>query len=307
MEKRISDILSWYASDNPGTRSNLARILNHGRLGGTGRLVILPVDQGFEHGPARSFAPNPSAYNPLYHFELAVESGCSAYAAPLGFIEAGAAEYAGEIPLILKLNSHDTLTEDRDPLSAQTASVRDALRLGCAGVGYTIYPGSAFSQEMYQQLREIAEEARSVGLIVVVWSYPRGSGLTPKGETAIDVVAYAAQIACQLGAHIVKVKLPSDYIEQAAARKAYETYHIPVKTPEDRVRHIVQSAFDGRRIVIFSGGAKEEDEVFFSQVRAIRDGGGFGSIIGRNTFQRPREDALRFLDRVMKIYTGEAG
>jgi class I fructose-bisphosphate aldolase len=307
MKKRISDILSWYASDNPGTRSNLARILNHGRLGGTGRLVILPVDQGFEHGPARSFAPNPSAYNPLYHFDIAIESGCSAYAAPLGFIEAGAAEHAGEIPLILKLNNHDALTDEKDPLSAQTASVRDALRLGCAGVGYTIYPGSAFSQEMYQQLREIAEEARSVGLVVVVWSYPRGSGLTAKGETAVDVVAYAAQIACQLGAHIVKVKLPADYVEQAAARKVYETFHIPVKTPEDRVRHVVQSAFDGRRIVIFSGGTKEEDEVFFSQVRAIRDGGGFGSIIGRNTFQRPREDAIRFLERVMNIYTGEAG
>lgn len=302
MEKRIRDILSWYISDNPGTRTNLARILNHGILGGTGKLVILPVDQGFEHGPARSFAPNPSAYNPLYHFELAIESGCSAYAAPLGFIEAGAAEYAGEIPLILKLNSHDTLTDEKDPRSAQTASVRDALRLGCAGVGYTIYPGSAFSQEMYQQLREIAEGAGSLGLVVVVWSYPRGSGLTTKGETAIDVVAYAAQIAAQLGAHIIKVKLPTDHIEQAAAKKVYEAHQIPIKTLADRVHHVVQSAFDGRRIVVFSGGIKEEDEAFFSQVRAIRDGGGFGSIIGRNTFQRPKPEALRFLATVMKIY-----
>lgn len=305
MEKRVRDILSWYISDNPGTRTNLARILNHGTLGGTGKLVILPVDQGFEHGPARSFAPNPPSYSPNYHFELAIESGCNAYAAPLGFLEAGASDFTGAIPLILKLNNHDTLVDERDPLSAQTGSVHDALRLGCVAVGYTIYPGSSACKEMYQQLREIAEEAKSMGLVVVVWSYPRGSNLTAKGETAIDVVAYAAQIAAQLGAHIIKVKLPTDHIEQAVVKKVYEAHQIPIKTLADRVRHVIQSAFDGRRIVIFSGGIKEEDEAFFSQVRAIRDGGGFGSIIGRNSFQRPKPEALEFLSTIMKIYAGK--
>src|SRR6266404_652356 len=102
--ERVKQILSWYASDNPGVLTNLARLLNHGTLAGTGRLVILPVDQGFEHGPARSFAPNAPGYDPDYHFTLAIAAGCNAYAAPLGFLEAGAAEFAGEIPLILKIN-----------------------------------------------------------------------------------------------------------------------------------------------------------------------------------------------------------
>ncbi|HUK55289.1 MAG TPA: class I fructose-bisphosphate aldolase [Nitrospiria bacterium] len=305
MKDSIREILSWYDSENPGVRANLGRILRHGTLGGTGKLVILPVDQGFEHGPARSFAPNPPAYDPSYHFELAIDAGCNAYAAPLGFIEAGAARFAGEIPLILKVNNHDTLYDEKDPLPSQTASVRDALRLGCSAVGFTIYPGSSQCQTMYEQLRGIAEEAKANGLAVVVWSYPRGSGLSKEGETAIDVVAYAAQIAAQLGANIIKVKLPTDHLEQAAAKKVYEARGIPIKTPADRVRHVVQSAFEGRRIVIFSGGAKEDDERVFNEARAIRDGGGFGSIIGRNSFQRPKPAALKFLLTIMKIYKGE--
>jgi class I fructose-bisphosphate aldolase len=305
MNKRIDEILSWYGSDNPGTRAQIYRLLAHGRLGGTGKLVILPVDQGFEHGPARSFAPNPPAYHPHYHFALAIEAGCSAYAAPLGFLEAGAAEHAGRIPLILKLNSHDSLSEEKDPLPSLTGSVRDALRLGCAAVGFTIYPGSARSREMYEQLRAIGEEAKTCGLAVVVWSYPRGSGLSKEGETAIDVVAYAAQIAAQLGAHLIKVKLPTPHIEQAAAKKVYEAQKVQIETLSDRVRHVVQSAFNGRRIVIFSGGAKAEDQQVFEEVRAIRDGGGFGSIIGRNSFQRPKGEALKFLETVMGIYGGE--
>jgi len=305
MSARVREILSWYASDNPGTLTNLARLLNHGKLAGSGRLVILPVDQGFEHGPARSFAPNPPAYDPRYHFELAIESGCSAYAAPLGFLEAGAREFAGEIPLILKVNDHDVLLDEKDPHQALTGSVADALRLGCVGIGFTIYPGSAHRLEMYQQIRAYAEEAKRCGLVAVIWSYPRGSGLSKEGETAMDVTGYAAHIAAQLGAHIVKVKLPSAHIEQEAARKVYEKERVPIETLAQRVRHVVQCAFAGRRIVIFSGGAREEDKIVFDEVRAIRDGGGFGSIIGRNSFQRPKPEALKFLDTIMKIYAGE--
>jgi fructose-bisphosphate aldolase, class I len=305
MTPRVREILSWYGSDNPGTKANLARLLGHGQLADTGRLVILPVDQGFEHGPARSFAPNSAGYNPLYHFELAIEAGCNAYAAPLGFLEAGADQYAGEIPLILKLNNHDVLLDEKDPLSAVTGSVQDALRLGCVAVGFTIYPGSAHSTAMYEQLRDIAEEAKACGLAVVVWSYPRGSGLSKEGETAIDVVAYAAQIAAQLGAHVIKVKLPTDHLEQAAAKKVYESEKVPIKSLAERVRHVVQSSFNGRRIVIFSGGAKSADANVFEEARAIRDGGGFGSIIGRNSFQRPKADAIKFLQTVMGIYAGK--
>ena len=304
MNDRIREILSWYTSENAGVRTNLARMLNHGRLGGTGKMVILPVDQGFEHGPARSFAPNPAAYDPRYHFQLAIEARCNAYAAPLGFIEAGVSDYCGDIPLILKCNNHDLLHDERDPISAVTASVGDALRLGCVAVGFTIYPGSAQSTEMYQQLRELAEEAKEAGLAVVVWSYPRGSSLSKEGETAVDVVTYGAQIAAQLGADVIKVKLPSAKIELAEAQKVYQKYEIPISTLADRVRNVIQSAFDGRRIVIFSGGPSVGDDEFFAEARAIRDGGGFGSIIGRNSFQRKKPDALKFHDTVMGIYEG---
>jgi class I fructose-bisphosphate aldolase len=299
---RVKEILSWYGSDNPGTLSNLARLLNHGKLAGTGRLVILPVDQGFEHGPARSFAVNPPGYDPRYHFQLAIDAGCNAYAAPLGFLEAGARDFAGEVPLILKINNHDVLLDEKDPLPALTSGVHDALRLGCAAIGFTIYPGSSARVTMYEQLRAAAALAKENGLAVVVWSYPRGSSLSKEGETAMDVCGYAAHIAAELGAHIIKVKLPTAHLEQEAARKVYEKEKVPIATLTERVRHVVQCTFNGRRIVIFSGGATVSDDAVFQEVTAIRDGGGFGSIIGRNSFQRKKEQALQFLDKIITIY-----
>jgi class I fructose-bisphosphate aldolase len=299
---RVKEILAWYQGENPGTLTNLARMLNHGTLAGTGKMVILPVDQGFEHGPARSFAPNAEGYHPHFHFQLAIDAGCNAYAAPLGFLEGGAAEFAGRIPLILKLNNSDSLFGTKDPCPAVTGSVRDALRLGCCAIGYTIYPGSAHRNVMYEHLRELTLEAKEAGLAVVVWSYPRGSGLSKEGETAIDVSAYAAQIAAQLGAHVIKVKPPSEHIEQDDARKVYEKEKIPIGTLAERVQHVVQSAFNGRRIVIFSGGPAKGTKEVLEEIQSIRDGGGFGSIIGRNSFQRPKTDALALLNQVMDIY-----
>ena len=305
MTPRVKEILSWYTSDNPGTLNNIAALLNSGKLGGTGKLVILPVDQGFEHGPARSFAPNSPGYDPRYHFQLGIDAGCNAYAAPLGFVEAGAAEFAGDIPTILKLNNHDSLSPDNEnPVPSLTGTVDDAIRLGCAAIGYTIYPGSGEFKSMYEDLRDLTTEAKAKGLAVVVWSYPRGGNISKDGETAIDVCAYAAQIAAQLGAHVIKVKPPTDFIEQDAARKVYESEGIPITTLAERVAHVVQSAFGGRRIVIFSGGAKGADEKVFDEVRGIHAGGGFGSIIGRNSFQRPKGEALALLGRIMEIYRG---
>jgi class I fructose-bisphosphate aldolase len=299
---RVKEILSWYSSDSPGTLTNLARLLGHGKLGGTGKLVILPVDQGFEHGPARSFAPNPPGYDPDYHFQLAIDAGCNAYAAPLGFIEAGAAKFAGQVPLILKLNNSDSLAKMDQPISAITGSVDEALRLGCAAIGYTIYPGSGARNRQYEDLRALTEEAKRKGLAVVVWSYPRGAGVSKDGETAVDVAGYAAQIAAQLGAHVIKVKPPKDLVEGAEAKKVFEKYAIPTKTLADRVRHVVQSAFNGKRIVIFSGGEAKGTEDVLAEIRGLKEGGSFGSIMGRNAFQRPRADALKLLDDVMKIY-----
>lgn len=299
---RVKEILSWYGSDSPGVKANLARLLNTGVLAGTGKLVILPVDQGFEHGPARSFAPNPPAYDPRYHAQLALEAGCNAYAAPLGFLEAVAGEVAGDLPLILKLNNSDTLSKGIEPCPAVTGSVADALRLGCVAIGYTIYPGSGERNAQYEALSDLILEAKEVGLPTVVWAYPRGAGLSKEGETALDVVAYAAQIAAQLGAHVIKVKPPKAYVEQPEARKAYEKYQIPMATLKERIQHVVQSAFNGRRMVIFSGGEARGDEDVLAEIREIAAGGGFGSIMGRNAFQRPKDDAIRLLREVMGIY-----
>jgi len=283
-------------------RTNLARILNHGRLAGTGHLVILPVDQGWEHGPARSFLPNPAGYDPRYHASLAVEAGCNAYAAPLGAIEALSAENVGEIPLILKMNHNNSLLNEANPDQAVTASVADALRLGCAAIGFTIYPGSTKSQQQYEEIRALAAEAKRVGLAVVIWAYARGEQISSTGETAIDVISYAAHIATQLGAHIIKVKPPTAHFEQGAAKKAYEAAGRKVDTLEDRIRDVVASCFAGRRIVIFSGGAAKSTAEVLEECSQIAAGGGFGSIMGRNAFQRPREEAVALLHQVMDIY-----
>ncbi|MBK9519828.1 MAG: class I fructose-bisphosphate aldolase [Anaeromyxobacter sp.] len=301
---RVKEILSWYESDNAGTRANLYRLLMTGTLAGTGKLVILPVDQGFEHGPARSFAPNPAGYDPEYHVNLAIDAGCNAYAAPLGFIEAVAHKYAGQIPLILKVNNSDSLSKTGGaPNSAVTSSVKEAVRLGCAAVGYTIYPGSDARNEQLENLRVITEEAKAAGLVVVTWSYPRGSGVSKDGETAVDIAAYAAQIAAQMGSHVIKVKPPKEFLEHPEAKKVYEKLQIPVKTLPERVRHVVQAAFGGKRIVIFSGGEAKGSEEVLAEVKGIAEGGAFGSIMGRNAFQRPKAEALKLLADVMKIYS----
>jgi class I fructose-bisphosphate aldolase len=296
---QVKAILNQYESDNPGTKMNLARLLNAGRLGGTGKLVILPVDQGFEHGPARSFAANPAAYDPHYHFELAIEAGLNGYAAPLGMLECGAATYAGEIPLILKCNSSNSLATEKD--QAVTGTVADALRLGCSAIGFTIYPGSEYCFDQMEELRELAAEAKSVGLAVVVWSYPRGPMLDKKAETALDICAYAAHMAALCGAHIIKVKPPTDVVSLDAAKSTYEKHPVDVSTLASRVRHIVQSSFGGRRIVIFSGGEHTGTDNLLNTIRGINEGGGFGSIIGRNVFQRPKAEALGLLDEIIGI------
>jgi class I fructose-bisphosphate aldolase len=301
---QVKKILDNYSSDNPGTKANLARILMQGKLGGTGKLVILPVDQGFEHGPARSFAANPAAYDPHYHFQLAIDAGLSAYASVLGMIEAAADDFAGQIPTILKMNSSNSLATTKD--QAVTASVSDALRLGCSAIGFTIYPGSEFAFDQMEEIRELAEEAKSAGLVVVIWSYPRGPELDKAGETAFDICAYAAHIAALLGAHIIKVKPPTAHLSLPAAKKVYEEQHIDGSTMAARVRHVVQCCFNGRRIVVFSGGENASTGTLLETIRGLAEGGANGSIIGRNTFQRPREEALALLSQIIDIFKAQA-
>ena len=306
MTNNVKKILSNYESDNPGVKANLARILMSGKLGGTGKLVILPVDQGFEHGPARSFAKNEIAYDPHYHFKLAINAGLSAFAAPLGMLEAGANTFAGQIPLIMKLNSSNSLSREKDaPSQAITGSVSEAVRLGCSAVGFTIYPGSDDALNMISEIQEIALEAKDYGLAVVVWSYPRGGNISKNGETAIDIVSYAAHMAALVGAHIIKVKPPTSHIELEEAKKVYETENIPIEKLSDRIRHVVQSCFQGRRLVVFSGGTAKDEDSLLNEIKDLYLGGASGSIIGRNSFQREYDDALSLLNKITTIYKGK--
>jgi class I fructose-bisphosphate aldolase len=306
MTNNVKKILSYYESDNPGVKANLARILMSGKLGGTGKLVILPVDQGFEHGPARSFAKNEIAYDPHYHFKLAINAGLSAFAAPLGMLEAGANTFAGQIPLIMKLNSSNSLSREKDaPSQAITGSVSEAVRLGCSAVGFTIYPGSDDALNMISEIQEIALEAKDSGLAVVVWSYPRGGNISKNGETAIDIVSYAAHMAALVGAHIIKVKPPTSHIELEEAKKVYESENIPIEKLSDRIRHVVQSCFQGRRLVVFSGGTAKDEDSLLNEIKDLYLGGASGSIIGRNSFQREYDDALSLLNKITTIYKGK--
>jgi len=301
----VKTILSHYEGETPGVKGKLCQMLMHGKLKGTGKMIILPVDQGFEHGPARSFAANEPAYDPHYHYQLAIDAGLNAYAAPLGPLEAGADTFAGQIPTILKVNSANSLMSGTAGKNqAVTAGVDDALRLGCAAIGFTIYPGSDMAFDMMEEIVEMRREAAAKGVATVIWSYPRGEGVTKDGETAIDVAAYAAHIAALLGAHIIKIKLGTDHLMLPEARKVYEEQKIDVATQAARVAHCVKSAFNGRRIIVFSGGAKKGEDSVYDDARAIRDGGGNGSIIGRNSFQRERGDALAMLDKLVGIYKG---
>lgn len=306
LSQRVKQILSHYGGDNPGVRGKLAQMLMNGKLGGSGRMIILPVDQGIEHGPARSFAVNPGGYDPMYHHKLAIDAGLSAYAAPLGQLEVSSPHFPGQIPTILKLNHSNSLSrlkEDAD--QAIFGSVEDALRLGCSAIGFTIYPGSDTQFDMMEEIAELIREAKEVGIPSVVWSYARGGPLSKDGETALDVIGYSAHLACQLGAHIVKVKLPSNVLEQGEAAKAFKSAKIAKKSQADRVAEVVRSCFGGKRVVVFSGGAAKGTNSVLDDARAIRDGGGNGSIIGRNVFQRPREEAMELLQTVTNIYLGK--
>ena len=297
---KVKFILNQYENTNAGIKANLGRILMSGKLSGTGKLVILPVDQGHEHGPDKSFMVNPEAYDPIYHYELAIEAGLSAYVAPLGFLEAGAETYAGQIPTILKINSSNSLSSIKD--QSKNGTVKEALRLGCVAVGFTIYPGSDYQYDMIEEFKEISFEASEAGLPSVLWSYPRGPNIDKESETSIDTIAYAAHIAALLGAHIIKVKPPSSSVTNSDLKKQYSEFFSNIDSLSERIKHIKKCAFNSKKLVVFSGGNAKETQEMLEEIKQIKDGGGNGSIIGRNTFQRPRAEALQLLQSVINIY-----
>ncbi len=300
---RVKEILKNYNGETPAIKSRLAQLLMQGDVGGSGRMIILPVDQGFEHGPDKSFAKNKEAYDPHYLFNLAIDAKLSALAAPYGLLQAGADEFAGAIPLILKMNSANSLhPKSQDPTQALTSSVSDAARLGCIGVGLTLYPGSPSNDHMIEVVKEIAKEARAAGLLLILWSYPRGGDLSKEGETSLDTIAYGAHMAALLGAHIIKVKLPTRHVEKEAIKAAYQENNIAIDSLAERVKHVVLSCLHGRRLVVFSGGEAKDSESIIADAQAIRQGGGHGSIIGRNSFQRAYKDALTLLKKLTDVY-----
>lgn len=282
--KTINQILAYYEGDSQKTLDNLSKILMHGELGGSGKLLILAVDQGFEHGPDKSFSANPEAYDPHYFFQLACEGGISALAAPIGIIESGVKTFAAKVPTILKLNSNNSLAPKSSiPDQAITSSVKDAIGLGCSAVGFTIYPGSPQSHHMIEEAANIISEAKSYGLPTVIWAYPRGGDISKKDETSLETISYAAHIAALLGAHIIKVKIPS----------------------EPNIKHLVRACFNGKKILLFSGGVTKTNQDVTSEIHAISNGNGYGSMIGRNLFQRPKQEALDLIKHICDIYKRE--
>lgn len=299
---KVEQILAHYSAEPPSILKGMRQMFNSGALCGTGRIIVYPVDQGFEHGPDASFAMNAPAYDPHYHIEMAIDAGFSAYAAPIGMISAVASRYAGEIPLILKINSGNSLLKSAEPNQAVTASVMSALRLGCSGIGLTIYPGSHNAKSMIEFASSVISEARRFGLFTVVWAYPRGGDIAKEDEAALDVVCYATHIAAMIGAHVIKVKIPEAKIREQN-RSLYSTDAVTSKSM--RVQSVMRAGFDGKRVVLFSGGARKGADTIVDDIRAIKNGGGTGSIMGRNIFQRDRNDALNIMRDVISVYKNE--
>jgi len=303
LTKEVKEILANYEGETPSVKSNLARLLMTGKLSGTGKMVILPVDQGFEHGPDKSFSENLPSYDPEYHIKLAVAAGLNAYAAPKGMLEAISDEFRGTIPLILKANCSNSLISSKlQPNQAIIGNIKDALYLGCTGIGFTIYPGSDYSLHMIQEVSELISEAKSYGLIIIIWSYPRGGDLSGDDETAMDVISYAIHIAASIGGNIIKVKLPSNIFKTESMSQMLSNNSKSYKFLGNRIKHVMHSAFARKRLVLFSGGHTKNEELIYKEIMAIKIGGGNGSIIGRNAFQRPYQKALNLFSNVTNIY-----
>jgi fructose-bisphosphate aldolase, class I len=271
----------------PGKRARLRRLLyDHGPGGGT--LLVLPIDQGLEHGPA-DFFENPAALDPAYQYELAKQGNFSAIALHIGLATKYFPAYAGEVPLILKLNGRTNIPSGAQPFSGLTGTVEDAVRLGADAVGYTLYVGSPAQDRDFQQFTQIRDDAARLGMPVIVWAYPRGEAVEAKGgRDSLYAVDYAARVALELGADVVKVNypVPSDHDKDSPA-----PYNALRLSPLEMFRKVVQSA--GRALVLVSGGEKVGDAELLDKVRGAMDAGATGIIFGRNLWQRPMAEALR--------------
>ncbi len=281
---------------NPGKRTRLKRLLyDHGPGGGT--LLVLPIDQGLEHGPV-DFFENPEALDPQYQYELAREGRFSAIALHIGLAEKYFHEYAGDVPLILKLNGKTAIPSDAASFSPLTGTVEDAVRLGADAIGYTIYVGSPSQDRDFRQFVDVRAAAERLGMPVVVWAYPRGEAVSKKGgKESLYAIDYAARVALELGADIVKVNYPVASAKDAESPPPYNALHL---SPTEAFRKVVESA--GRSLVLVSGGEKVGDEELLTKVRSSMDAGATGIIFGRNLWQRPRAEALRLTRELHAIF-----
>jgi class I fructose-bisphosphate aldolase len=281
---------------SPGKKARLRRLLYHHGPGG-GTLLVLPIDQGLEHGPVDFFV-NPAALDPEYQFQLAKDGNFSAIALHIGLAEKYYHEFAGEVPLILKLNGKTSIPPDNEAFSALTGSVEDAVRLGADAVGYTVYVGSPAQDRDFDQFSEVREEADRFGMPVIVWAYPRGDSVAKRGgKESLYAVDYAARVALELGADIVKVNYPVRSEKDSQSPPPYNTLDL---TPEASFRKVVESA--GRALVLVSGGEKVGDAELLEKVRSSMHAGATGIIFGRNLWQRPRADALALTRQLHAIF-----
>ncbi len=285
---------------SPGKRTRLQRLMyKYGPANGT--LLFLPIDQGLEHGP-RDFFVNPPAKDPEFQLRVAKEGNFSGIVFQIGIAEKYMQRYAGEVPLVLKLNGKTEIPSDKAPISPVLASVEDAVRLGADAVGYTLYVGSPRQDEDFVQFRKVREDADRYGMPVIVWAYPRGEAIDAKGgRDSLYAVDYAARVASEVGADIVKLNVPKINPEKdQASPKPYNTLRL---SREEATRMVVESA--GRALVLFSGGEMEGDEDLITKARIAMDAGATGLIFGRNLWQRSFDEALamsRQLHEMMKDY-----
>jgi fructose-bisphosphate aldolase, class I len=281
---------------SPGKRTRLRRLLFE--FGpGKGTLLLLPIDQGIEHGP-RDFFPNPASKDPEYQFHLAAEAGYSAIACQIGLAEKYYPDYAGQVPLLLKVNGKTDIPPSGDALSTTNASVEDAVRLGADAVGYTLYVGSPRQDDDLHQLKGVREDCDRYGMPLVVWAYPRGSAVDAKGgKNSFYAIDYAARMAMEMGADVVKLNYPK--ADPETDKDAPAPYNEGGFSQEEMVRQIVSSA--GRALVVLSGGSKIDDDALLEQTRTIMRAGGSGVIYGRNVWQRGHSEAVEIIDQIKEI------
>jgi class I fructose-bisphosphate aldolase len=278
---------------NTGKKARLRRILfQHGL--GNGTAIFLPYDQGLEHGP-RDFFANPSATDPRYIIRLAIEGGFNGIAVQIGLAEKFYWDYAGEVPLILKLNGKTDIPPDGDALSPLHASVAEAVRLGADAVGYTLYVGTPAAERDFDQLRQVRAAAHDLGMPLIVWAYPRGSAIDAKGgKDSFYAVDYAARTASELGADVVKVNFPHPD-KRAGVAAAYDDEF----TSQQAIDAVVRSA--NRTLLLVSGGERASDEAMLEKAREAMEAGATGLIFGRNVWQRAHDESLRFVARLRDI------